>query len=690
MQLGKEGELLWQPSPERIAQSGLSAFRDWVNTRHQLNLNNYDSLWRWSVDNLEDFWEAIWLFYEVAPQAKYRSVLSSRTLPCQHNKNTPRWFEGASLNFAEYLLRQGDRGDLDRPAVIAESETLDFTADDGKAAQTISWRELRQQVVNCASYLRSRGVEPGDRVVAYMPISVEAIVAMLATVSIGGVWSSCSPDFGAKSVLERFEQIKPKVLFTISSYRYNGKSFDRADQVINIMQSLPTLKEVIYLPFLSDDSAAIHSALEKTTNCTLSQWQTCLSSHTISYADFHFEPLAFDAPIWIMFSSGTTGIPKGIVHGHGGMLLEFIKYAWLQDDVGPESVKFFFTTTGWAMFNILLGGMMAGSTIVVYDGCPTYPDASRLWKMSEAHGVTYFGVNPSYVNGLIQAAYSPKETFDVSHLKTIALTGSPSSAETFHWFYGNVHEDLHIISMSGGTDVCSAFVAGASELSVYAGEIQSACLGVDVQVFDDTGKTLPAGEDGELMIASPMPSMPISFWADPEGERYFNSYYADFDGVWRQGDLIRKTNNGGYIISGRSDSTLNRFGIRIGTAEIYRTIEALDEIKDSLIINVELAKAKFFMPLFVVLNDGYALDEALNRKIAKNLAEQCSPRHIPDAVYQIDAVPYTLTGKKLEVPIKKLLMGIAQEKALNRGAIANLASLAFFTRFAKQFLSSDK
>jgi acetoacetyl-CoA synthetase len=662
------GELLWQPSSERMDSSGIAAFRQWVNTQHQHAFSDYNALWRWSIDKPEQFWESVWRYYAIAPEQSYRQVLTGSEMP------GVKWFEGSRVNFAEYLLRQGDRGDLLRTAVFAESESVDSNA--------VNWQQLREQVVRLASHLRGAGVEPGDRIVAYLPMSVEAVVALLACISVGAVWSSCSPDFGAKSVVERFKQIEPKVIIAISSYRYNGKQFQRGQELAAIVQALPSLVEMIYLPWSDTESPAPPPTRR---GCKTTLWQDSLHSTSAVYGDFEFEAMPFDAPLWIMYSSGTTGIPKGIVHSQGGVLIEYVKYAWLHDDMNPQAIKFFVTTTGWTMFNILVGGMMAGAAIVVYDGCPTYPDHNRLWDICDRCGVTYFGANPSYVNALIQATYSPRKNHNLQSVKTIALTGSPSSPETFGWFYQNVHEDLHIISMSGGTDISSAFIAGASELPVYAGEIQCACLGVDVAVFDESGALLPVGEDGELVVRQPIPSMPLYFWADDDGQRYRDSYFSEFPGIWRHGDLIRLTEHGGYVISGRSDATLNRFGIRIGTAEIYRAIESLPEVKDSLIVSVELPGARFFMPLFVVLEEGSELSDELVKRIGATLAQQCSPRHVPDTVYPIDEVPYTLTGKKLEVPVKKLLLGLPPEKVLNKGAMANPNAMNFFIDLAARF-----
>ena len=666
MSQSDEGELLWQPSATRAGNSGLTAYRAWLNRETGISFDDYDALWRWSIENPALFWESIWRCYDIAPGQDYTEVLISNGMP------GASWFPGTQVNFAEYLLRQGDRGDPARVAVFAESESV--------ACSTLSWEELRLHVVRLASYLRGAGIRPGDRVVAYLPMSCEAVVAMLACISVGAVWSCCSPDFGAKSVIERFEQIQPKLIIAIAHYRYNRKDFKRSREISDVLAAVPSLGELIYLPW-GDRESPLPPVIPAP--CKLTLWQDALDANAASYDSFAFESLPFEFPLWIMYSSGTTGAPKGIVHSQGGALLEYVKYAWLHDDMGPQQVKFFVTTTGWTMFNMLVGGMMAGAAIVLYDGNPASPDESRLWDMVDRYKVTYFGASPSYVNALVQAGYSPRIHHDLASIKTIALTGSPSSRDTFRWFYQHVHDDLHVISMSGGTDISSAFIAGAVELPVYAGEIQCACLGVDVAVFDESGDELRSGEDGELVIRQPMPSMPIFFWDDDDGSRYRASYFGDYPGIWRHGDLVRKTSRGGFVISGRSDATLNRFGVRIGTAEIYRAVESIEGIEDSLIVNIELPDAQFFMPLFVVMENGVELDDPLLRKIAATLSSDCSPRHVPDKVYAIAEVPYTLTGKKLEVPVKKLFLGTPAAKAMNTGAMANPQAMEFFVKFAR-------
>jgi acetoacetyl-CoA synthetase len=651
---------LWKPGPERIKQAGITRFRQWVNAQYGTDLGDYTALWHWSIEDVGRFWEAIALHYQVFERGDYGGALADQTMP------GASWFPGTRLNFAQYLLRQGEG---ERVAVYAESESA--------GRSQLHWGGLREQVARLASHLRASGVRPGDHVCAYLPISAEAVVALLASVSVGAVWSSCSPDFGSKSVHERFSQVAPKVLIAVSGYHYNGKNFDRSAELRELIDTLPSLAEVIYLPWTDRDEPRPPRA---TTAACVTPWQTALDN-SARYADFIFEPLPFDHPLWVLYTSGTTGLPKGIVHGHGGVLLEFIKTGWLHDDLNPDSVKFFFTTTGWTMFNLLVGGLVTGGSIVVYDGCPTWPGPGALFEIAERSGVTYFGASPTFVHGLMAREYSPGVSLDLSRIRTVALTGSPSAPETFRWFYDNLHPDLHVVSMSGGTDVVAAFVGGAPILPVHAGEIQAPCLGVAAWAFDEQGNSV-IDEDGELVITRPMPSMPLYLLNDPGNKRYLESYFDTYPGIWRQGDLIRFKKDGRCIISGRSDSTLNRYGIRVGTAEIYRTVEAIEGIADSLIVNLELPGARFFMPLFVVLKEGTVLNDGLVATIANALKTQCSPRHIPDKVYAVEEVPYTLSGKKLEVPVKKLLSGKPLASAVNLGAVRNPQALDYFVEFA--------
>ena len=653
--------MLWEPSEERMECAGITGFIHWLNQYYRLELTDYGSLWKWSTDNIESFWAAIATRYGVFSEEQIKSteVLAQSDMPGAD------WFPDLSLNFANYLLRQGEAEHI---AIYAESEA--------RGTSQITWTELREQVTKLATYLRAIGVKRGDYVSAYLPMSTEAVVTLLATTSIGAIWSSCSPDFGSSSVVERFFQVKPKVLITVSGYQYAGKYFDRAPELDLIVKELSSLTDVIYIPWC-DGNKRPHPG----TAVNVTDWDSALDND-MTFDMFEAESVPFSHPLWVLYTSGTTGLPKGIVHGHGGILLEFIKSAWLHDDLGPGSIKFFFTTTGWTMFNLLVGGLVAGGSIVVYDGSPTHPGLGRLFDFAEKLGVTYFGTSPAFVNTLIEKGFSPKESHDLSSIKTIALTGSPAAPITFEWFYKNLHEDLHIISMSGGTDVAAAFVGGTPVLPVHAGQIQAPCLGVDVRAFNDDGDIV-VDEYGELVVTQPMPSMPVYFINDPDYQRYMDSYFGMYKGIWRQGDFIRFQRDGRCIISGRSDSTLNRYGIRVGTAEIYRAIEKIDGLADSLIINLELAGARFFMPLFVALENDRLLDGPLITLIEQTLKSEYSPRYVPDRIYQIEEVPYTLSGKKLEIPVKKLLSGQSLESAVNLDSVRNPAALDYFVNLAK-------
>ncbi len=654
------GQLLWQPDEASIASANLTRFSEWlVTTGRSRPHNDYNTLWRWSVEYPEAFWEAIREYYRVAPGQQPDSILAEHSMP------GATWFPGIRLNFSDYLLQQGEGS---RTAVLFESES--------QPARTLTWDELREQVSCLANHLRALGIRPGDRVCGYLPNCPEALVALLASTAIGAVWSCCSPDFGSRSVLERFEQISPRVLIAVGGYRYNGRDFDRSEPLGNIIGQLDTLEQVIYLPWL--DSAAPQRPAGP-----VILWQDALEQHPCPWEQLRCEAVAFDHPLWILYTSGTTGLPKGIVHGHGGVLLEFLKSSWLHDNLTPDTVKFYFSSTGWTMFNLLIGGLVTGCCVVLYDGSPMWPDEGALWELAERHGVTYFGANPAYIQRLIQSGYSPRDHFDLSRIQTFALTGSPATSETFAWIYQYVHDDVHVVSMSGGTDVAAAFVGGVPTLPVHAGRIQAPLLGVAACAFDDEGNELLDGE-GELVITAPMPSMPIYLWNDPGQERYRSSYFDLYPGVWRQGDLIRFYPDHSCVIYGRSDATLNRKGIRIGTSEIYRAVEGLDGLVDSLVVNVERENStESFMPLFVVLAADTRLDEALETRICEALRSACSPRHVPDAIIPVDAIPYTLSGKKLEVPVKRLMMGWPLSRAANLGAVANPESLNFFVDYAR-------
>lgn len=650
----KAGQVLWRPSQARVEDANITRFTGWLNKRFGLSLEGYQDLWQWSIDDYETFWGAIYDYFSVSLATPAGPVLAAIGMP------GARWFPEARVNFAEHLLR-GERDD--KVAVYFESELY--------PARTLTWGDLRSQVVSLARYLKTQGIQPGDRVCGYLPTTPEALVGLLASAAIGAIWSCCSPDFGSQSVLERFEQIQPKALIAVDSYRFGGKDYDRHAEIEAIRSALPSLEAFVYLPALPGKPVPGGAVT----------WEDAIAEGRAGETEFRFEQLPFDHPLWILYTSGTTGTPKGIVHGHGGILLEFLKAACLQDDLKPDSIKFFYTSTGWTMFNLLIGGLVSGCAIVLYDGSPTYPDKGCLWELAERYRVTYFGANPAFVQLLSQDGLIPSRHYDLKAIDTVALTGSPATVETFTWFYQNVHSDLFVLSMSGGTDVAAAFVGGVPVLPVWAGEIQSPSLGVAAYAFNDEGEAV-VSEEGELVITRPIPSMPLYFWNDDNYSRYRDSYFDTYPGIWRQGDLVRFTERGSCIISGRSDATLNRKGIRIGTAEIYRCVEAVDGVLDSLVVDIAYGGVDSFMPLFLVLDEGIELNAALRQAIIQRLREQCSPRHVPDEMRVVPAIPYTLSGKKLEVPVKRLLMGRDPNKSVNLGAVANPDAVSHFIELA--------
>ncbi len=654
-----EGELLWMPGPERAASSAIVAYMDWLKRKRQLSFSAYDELWRWSVNCIEDFWGSIWDYFDVLSDSPYRAVLDRRIMP------GARWFEGARVNYAEHMLRH-ESLQPDKVALYHTSEARPF--------DTVSWRELGQQVRIVATQLRAMGVTPGDRIVSYMPNVPETAVAMLAAIAVGAVWSSAAPEFGVKTVLERFRQIEPKVIFVADGYVYGGKTFPRIEEACQIVRELPSLKHVVWLPLVQTAAAMpIDNAIG---------WHDLIARKEVLIEDFLYERVAHDHPIWILFSSGTTGLPKAIVHSHVGALLELLKLTRLQLDLGPQSVMFFYSTTGWVMWNILLSALLAGASVVLYDGSPIYPSADALWQLAERTGTTLFGASPTYVKLLEKNGAMPMAKYALARLESVVLSGSPSTPETFNWLYRNVKSDLWINSISGGTELCSALVGGATILPVHAGEIQGRALGMDVRAWSADGRELK-GEVGELVLTKPCPSMPLRFWNDDGDRRYLETYFDTFPGIWRHGDFIKFNERGGCYIYGRSDSTLNRFGVRIGTAEIYRAVEQVEEIFDCLIVCCELPGGDFFMPLFVQPSAGFAVDNALRAKINRRLREECSPRHVPDRIVEAPEIPYTLSGKKMEIPVRRILMGWPVEKSASREAMKNPDALDFFAQFAK-------
>ena len=652
--LVKEGDLLWEPSKEFRQSSNMSRYLSWVNKEYGKNFSNYSELWEWSVNNLEDFWASMWKFFDIKASKPYTTVLGDRKMP------GTKWFAGAELNYAEHIFRNASK---DRPAILHQSEL--------RPLGEVSWDELYRQTASMSAALRSLGVGRGDRVVAYVSNIPEAVVALLATASLGAIWSSCSPDFGDRSVIDRFRQIEPKVLFAVDGYQYGGKPFDRVQTVRDIQEALPTLQKTIFIPYLKPDAAP--AGLK---NVVL--WKDLLGGPK----ELVCEQVPFDHPLWVVYSSGTTGLPKPMVHGHGGVVLEHLKLMALHMDLKPSDRFFWFTTTGWVMWNLVVAGLLTGTAIGIYDGNPGYPDSNLLWDIGEKIGATVLGMSPAYIAGCMKAGLEPGKSHDLSRVRTMGTTGSPLPPEAYQWLYEKAKKDLWLTSISGGTDVASAFVGSAPLLPVHAGEMQCRCLGVKVEAFSERGEPL-VDEVGELVVTEPMPSMPLFFWNDKDNRRYLDSYFDMYPGVWRHGDWLKVTKRGTAIISGRSDSTLNRMGVRLGSSEIYSAVEELPEVVDSLIIGYEKEGGGYHMPLFVVLREGFVLDESLKAKIGHKLRTTLSPRHVPDDVFAIREVPRTLNGKKLEVPVKRLLQGVPVEKAVNLDSMANRESIGYFVELQK-------
>ncbi len=654
----REGELLWTPDPGRVANTRLAEYLRWLERERGLAFSDYAALHRWSVGDLDAFWRSIFDYFDVRSSTPVGPVLGRRTMP------GAEWFPGVRLNYAEHVLRNERPGE---DALLYLDETRPLAA--------LRWEVLGAQVRTLATRLRSLGVAPGDRVVAYLPNVPEAIVAMLATTAIGAIWSSVSPDFGASGTLDRIAQLQPKVLFCADGYRYGGKAFDRRNELRSIVAGLEALEHVVVLPRLGDAPLDFEGV-------QVHRWDELLGGIPTAAEGFRFEQVPFDHPLWILFSSGTTGLPKAIVHGHGGILLEMLKLVALHMDLRRGERMFFFSTTGWMMWNFLASSMLCGVVPVLYDGHPAHPDVDVLWRMAQDCGASYFGASPTYVDILSKAGVVPGERYALSRLRAVMPAGSPVSPARTAWFYRNVKADLWVCTGSGGTDVCTGFVGGVPTEPVYAGEIQAPHLGVAAQAWNDAGESV-GDEVGELVITQPMPSMPVKFWNDPDGSRYRESYFGVFPGVWRQGDFFRINARGGCFVLGRSDATLNRHGVRIGTAEIYRALAALPEIDDALIVNLDLPGGKFFMPLFVKLRAGATLDDALVARIEECLRSANTPRHVPDRIYRVDAIPATLTGKKMEVPVRKILLGVPAERAANRSAMADPGALDWFVRYAQ-------
>ncbi|MEQ9591395.1 MAG: acetoacetate--CoA ligase [Cyclobacteriaceae bacterium] len=647
--------ILWEPTKESIENSNLLRYQGWLKDKRNLHFNNYKELWKWSVDHIDEFWESLWEFFSIIHEGQYGSVRSPQPMP------GTRWFEGTKLNYAEHVFRNFNAGEK---AILYSNEQMPM--------QEISWDELKSNTASFQSYLKSVGVKEGDRVVAYLPCIPEATVAFLAVNSLGAIWSSTSPDFGTQSVIDRFAQIEPKVLVTVDKYSYGGKTFDKKDVVDAVVKAIPSIEKVVLI------------CEGKPHNEQYIPWEDTIKSTS---ATLTFTRVEFNHPIWVLYSSGTTGLPKAITHSHGGILLEQLKYLTFHKDLQPGESCFWYTTTGWMMWNHIQATLLCGGVMILYDGSPAFPDLNVLWKLAQDSKMNHFGTSAGFLLANLKAGVTPGKTFDLSELRAIGSTGSTLPPEGFKWVYENVKGDVWLTSMSGGTDVCSGFVGGNALRPVYEGEIQCRTLGCSLYAYDEEGNEVYETV-GEMVITKPMPSMPVFLWNDENFERYTESYFEMYPGIWRHGDWIEITDHDGVIIYGRSDATLNRGGVRIGTSEIYRAVDQIKEIKDSVIICLERDKGEFYMPLFVMMNENEELSEELKKKIKKVIREAYSPRHVPDEIIATPDIPYTISGKKTEAPIKKIFMGREPEKVVNKGSLRNPDSMKYYVEFYNQNLKN--
>jgi acetoacetyl-CoA synthetase len=648
-----EPTVLWRPPADVLEKTRVGDYLRFLQRSRKLSFDSYEPLWRWSVGEIEDFWRTMWEYFGIVAHERPDEVLTARVMP------GARWFPGATINYAEHALARAGA-----VAIVARSQT-------GTGDVSMTGAELADQVARAAAGLRRLGVRRGDRVVAYMPNVPETIVLFLATAAIGAVFSSCAPEFGPRAVADRVRQIEPKVLVACDGYRYGAREIDRAAEIARLREDLSSLEATVVLPYLTGrlDRGRFPGALSWEEIVSLPEPLVC-------------EPVPFGHPLYILYSSGTTGLPKPIVHGHGGILLEHLKMLALHHDLGEGDRFFWFTTTGWMMWNYLVSGLLVGSTVVLFDGDPAYPDLSTLWRGAEELEITYFGTSAPFLHACMRAGLHPARDFDLSRLRGLGSTGAPLLPEAFEWVYDRVGRDLLLGSVSGGTDVCTAFVGASPLVPVWAGEISCRCLGAKVESFDAEGRSV-AGRLGELVLTEPMPSMPVSFWNDPSGERYRASYFDRWPGVWRHGDWIEITPRGSCVITGRSDATLKRGGVRIGTSEFYGVVEAIPEVAESLVVHLpDDGGGPGELLLFVALSGEAILDEKLRDRIRGALREGLSPRHVPDEIHSVPGIPRTLNNKKLEVPVRRILRGEPPENVVNPGAMANPDSLSWFVDLA--------
>lgn len=650
----KIGDILWEQSKQFKDESVMAKYMEWLQKKKGLTFDSYEELWEWSATEIEDFWESVWKYYEVTHSETYDTVLKNRDMP------GATWFTGAKLNYTEHIFRHAKE---DEVAIFYKSESTSL--------QEMTWGELKRKTAALATYLKKIGVQPGDRIVGYLPNIPETVIALYASASIGAIWSSCAPEFGKGSTLNRFQQIEPKVFIGTDGYQYNGEVYERLELISAIQKELPTVEQTIIVP-------NIHDTYDQNTLENSISWDDVMQEE----GELTFEQVPFEHPLWIVFSSGTTGLPKSMVQGHGGILLnQFVTHS-LQGNLKEGDRSFYYTTTTWIVWYNLVSSLVVGAKIILYDGSPGYPNISALWELVDETEANMFGISPPYLEQCMKAGIVPKESFNLQSLESISCTGSPLSPETFKWVYDYVKDDVWLSPISGGTDICGVIVGASPLVPVYLGEMSCRNLGISVHVYNEKGETV-INEMGEMVITEPMPSMPLFFWNDPDGKKYEESYFDLYPGVWRHGDLLEITDRGSAIIYGRSDATINRGGIRAGSSEIYNAIEPIQEIIDSLVVDLSGLGKKSFMPLFVVLRENAQLTDALKETVIENIRREVSPRHVPDQIIAVPAIPRTLTNKKMEIPIRRILQGSAVEDVISVDTMLNPDSIQFFIQYAE-------